>query len=405
MPNRVHTVEPGDSFTSLSIKFFGEDSRAGDIRAQNSVGTLVPGTLVTIPPSEDDQIEGIEPVGISVKIDGVLFRHFTSVSLTRTIDAVDTVEIVGPLADTPEFRAAFRPFSFADLSVSVDGVRLFRGTMVNAPPKVSSEGSSVTIAGYSLPGVLHDCMVSPSSYPLQFRRMNIADMADKLVSPFGITVARVGDMGGPFGRIRIKRDRTIMSFLHKRAHDRGLLIRSNPAGELVLAAPPVVSAPIASLDESKMPVTQVQAEFDPQRYFSRVTGVRATRRGFRGAQHTVVNQRALEEGIHRPFTISIKNTKRGELARATLAAAGRVLANAVSYTVSTVSWKDPQGDAWEPGATVELLAPRAFVEEPYNFQIRAVKYDFSSANGTTADLHLVLPGAFGGEAPDVIPWG
>ena len=401
----VHTVAAGDTFESLSTRYYGEPSQSGRIRSQNPgvAGVLVPGTTVTILGANETTTAGVEPEGLTMKIAGVNFKHWTKTVITRAMDEVSTVAIETPYADTPEFRELIRPLSFADLDVSVDGVRLFRGTMVNVNPRVTPEGSLVNISGYSLPGVLGDCMLPASAYPLQFRKMGIADIADKIASPLGITVVREGNMGGPFRRVKLKRDRLAMSFLTKLAQDRGLLIRSNPSGELVIAEPPPLSAPVASLNEDDTPLMRVDARFSPQRYFSHVTGVRNSGRKRRGTQQTIQNARAIEAGIVRPFTITLRNISKGELPAAAKAAAGRMLAGSVAYIASVPTWEDSSGNIWEPGTTIEITAPRAFIPTAYQFQIRKVRLE-RTIDGTTAQLALVLPGAFGGEPPDVLPW-
>lgn len=403
MPNNVHTVAAGDTFESLATFYFGEPSGANRIKNANpgTFDPLVPGTTLLIPsPSESRARE--EPLGVSLRIDGTVFRHITKLSLTRALDSVDIVSVETPLADTPEFRELITPFAFRRLEVSDSGTRLFRGTLVNVAPKVTSKGSTVRLGGYSIPGVLGDC-TAPTTQRLQFRNMNIFDIADQLADPFLIDVVRDGDIGGPFKRVKLKRDKKIWGFLADLAKQRQLLLRSDVDGSLVIAAPPDVGAPVAKLREDQTPLMSVSASFAPQGYYSHITGVQSTKRRRKGAQHAIKNERAVDDGVLRPLTMSIKDVDKGELPRATTAAVGRMLAGSIAYKVKVATWYDENGDTWAPGATVELTAPSVFVPEPYTFQIRAAVLD-TSPEGSTAELELMLPGAFGGVVPQSLPW-
>jgi prophage tail gpP-like protein len=405
MSNKVHTVAPGDTFETLSTRYYGDPSGAGRIQKANpgSTAGLVPGTPLVIP-AEPGGSFGTESTGLVVRIAGVSFRHIESISITRNIDAPDTVEIIAPQAETAEYRELIRPLTFHDLEIADDGVRLFRGVLVGVTPVLTVDGARTSLTGYSSPGVLFDCTMPASAYPIQYRGLGLEEIARKFAEPFGLRVKVEGDLGGPFRRVKIKRDAKIASKLSSLAQQRQALVRSNPDGDLVLAVAPEVSTPVAQLSESQPPVKSVTPSFNPQSYYSHVTGVRVVRRGNFGGQHTVTNPRAQELGAIRPVTVTIKDTRRGELPKATEAAAGRMLASAATYQVGVVGWRDPAGDHWAPATTIQLQAPSVFVPEPYDFQVRSVTMTRSARDGDNAAIDLMLPGAFGGTPPSVLPW-
>lgn len=406
MSNRTHIVQSGDTLSSLSVQFYGEPSQARKIKSANP-GTgniLVVGSTLVIP-SETGDTFGTEGAGLRFRVDGVTFQFATAVSWTRRIDGMDDIQLTVPQAETEAFRDLITPLSFRDLEVSDDGARIFNGTMVSVVPALTNDGSVVNISGYSRPGVLADCTMPASSYPISFRKLGLEAIATKLVEPFSLKVKIEGDMGGPFRRVKLKRSDKIWGFLSDLAQQRQVLIRSNTAGDLVLSAPTELTAPVVSLSQDLPPITAIEPSFAPQNYFSHVTGVRSTRRGRKGSQYTAQNQRAIEQGIVRPVTKSIKDTSDGELPKATEAAMGRMLAKSVFYTVTVVGWRDAIGALWQPGTTIELHAPSVFVYEPYLFQIQSVTLDRTVTGGDTAKLVLMLPGSFGGTPPAVLPWG
>ncbi len=402
MPNKTHVVQSGDTFELISKRYFGEPSQAGRIRSANPGATgLSTGTTLIIPVDQEDSI-GTEKDGVIVRIGGVSFEHVSKVVITRRIDAVDTVQILAPLAQTEQFRELIQPLSFRTLEIADGGAIVFRGTMTGVVPELSAEGSRVRISGYSVPGILGDCMMPASAFPLEFRKMSLADIAAKLLEPFSVPLTVETDVGAAFRRVKVKRTDRVLPFLVSLAQQRQVLLRSSVKGDLVLAGPPKLSNPVATFKEGEPPMLSIKPEFDSQRYFSHITGVKSTRRGRKGSQHTVLNPLAQEIGVMRPMTISIRDVTSGELPKATQAAAGRMLAGAVTYTVTVPTRRTPNGALWQPGDTVEVTAPSVFIYNPYQFQIRSVKLDHSEKD--LATLLLMLPGAFGGTPPDVLPW-
>lgn len=406
MPNRTHIVQPGDTLDLLSSRYYGEPSQSGRILSANpgTTGTLVPGSTLLIPTDATAQT-ATESEGLSIRINGEPFKYFEAVAITRRIDAVDTFTFRAPQADTPEFRRSFTPLSYADIDISDGRDRLLRGTMVDVVPKLSTDTSSVEVSGYSTPGVLGDCMLPESAWPLELRGLVLKEIANKLCQPFSISVKSETDTGAKFPRVKLKRDNRILQFISTLAKQRQLLVRSNPDGELVLAGPPRVSTPVARLKQDESPVISIEPQFAPAQYYSHVTGVRTTRRGRVGSKHTVQNPLATSEGVIRPLVHTISDTDKGELPKATDAALGRMIANCVTYTTKVVGWRDPAGQLWEPGATIELEAPRVFVYSPYKFQVRSVQFDDGPDQVKTATLLLMLPGAFDGTPPAMLPWG
>ena len=81
-----------------------------------------------------------------------------------------------------------------------------------------------------------------------------------------------------------------------------------------------------------------------------------------------------------------------------------MFAEMASYTLSALpTWRDPQGDLWEPNTTIVVAAPEAMIYTPTEFLIRRVTLS-ATPEERKASLDLVLPGAFSGSAPKALPW-
>ena len=400
----------GDTLETVARKVYGSDLYASRVSAANPGASepFSPGTVLTVPPLSDSpdsrasRAPFSSPNEVAVMIDGQRFRFWTELRLTRSLDAMDTLEFGAPFdADAPGFREAFRPFSYKPLQVTVGGELLFKGTMIGVTPSVTPTQKSISISGYSRPGVLNDCTPPSSAYPLEFNDLGLPEIAATLASPFGIPVQfEETDGGPPFERVAIEPGSTILSFISDLARQRSLVVSSTPQGRLLFQTS-VVGFPVANLKQGASPVLSITPFFSPQQYFSHITGLESVLVGTEGSNYTVKNPHLA--GVLRPFTFSPSDVEGGDTKTAVAAKAGRMYGNMASYSIELSTWRTPAGDLWAPNTTVILHAPDAMIYEPYTFVVRSVRFSKDDSS-ETATLDLVVPGAFNGEVPEALPW-
>jgi prophage tail gpP-like protein/phage tail protein X len=402
-----YSVVTGDTFELIARKLYGDQSGAAAIREANPGVPDPPivGTVLVIPdqPSEaavSPRGPADSPNEVAILIDGRRFRKWSSVTINEAIDQISSVEFTAPFepGDTA-FRDAFRPFSFATVDIEVNGRREFTGTLVGVNPSVSPDQSIVTASCYALPGVLGDCTMPASAFPLEFNNTTLREITAKMLRPFGIRAVFEADPGPRFERVGCDPGRTVLDFLADLARQRNLVIGNDERGSLVFRQSPTLGSPVANLEVS--PLVSVTPAFNPQQYFSHITGLEPVTVGLAGSQFTVKNPRLA--GSVRPMTFTVTDADAGSVSQAVQAKAGRMFANMVSYSVGLSTWRTPAGDLWRPGSTVNVLAPRAMIYRPYEFEIRGVTRR-READSETATLDLIIPGAYAGRVPEVLPW-
>ena len=405
----THNTIANDTFETVAKKAYGDGSKASIIASANpgAIEPLAAGTSLVIPALQNapknltQRAISTNPDEVSILVDGKRFRFWTDVQITRSIDQMDTVEFLAPFNEKDAaFRETFRPFSYKPCEVAVGADLLFTGTLVGVSPRVGKK-KTVQASCYSLPGVLSDCTPPASAFPLEFDGLGLRDIADALISPFGIDVIFDEDQGAVFERAACKAGQRILSFLAGLAKQRNLVISSNEAGAIVFLRSTSGGQPVAILEQGQSPLMKVIPTFSPQEYYSHVTGIEPVLIGFGGSQYTIQNPRLA--GTLRPMTFSVPDAIGADVKAAVAAKAGRMFGNAAAYSVEVSAWRDPQGKLWTPNATLKLLAPNAMVYNAYEFIIRSVQFNRSAA-ATTATLDLVLLGAFSGEIPEVLPW-
>lgn len=403
------TSNAGDTFESLSRRAYGTEKFAQNL-AQANPGVLepvAPGTVVTIPQIPGDptnsptQAPAGDPNEVAVLVDGVRFRFWSELRLTRSMDSMDTLEFTAPFEpDDPAFRETFRPFSFKPLVVTVGGVPLFTGTLVGVVPSVSGDSTTVAVSGYSRPGVLEDC-TQPASAPVEFNAQDLPGIASSICQPFGIAAAFSGPGGAAFERVAVETGEKVMGFLGELARQRGLVISSDPDGRALFQRSVKPGQPVAVLRQGASPVLGVSAFFSPQQYYSHITGLESVVIGTGGSQYTVRNPYLA--GVVRPLTFKSPDTEGGTIKESVEAKAGRMFGNMAAYGLQVSTWRDPAGALWRPNTTLKLEAPGAMIYSSYEFVVRSVRFD-SETDSETAELDLVLPGSFSGEIPESMPW-
>jgi prophage tail gpP-like protein len=339
---------------------------------------------------------------VTILIGGDEFGHWDELELHFAIDSYTTAGFAAPFEHRHKpFRETFRPFSYAPMEVAIGGNTELTGTMIGAVPRLEPDARRVNVLGYAKPGVLEDSDIPPSIMPFQANGLTLRQIAERLTAPFGITVKLETDDGAPFKRVKPKHDSKVQAYLVDLAQQRGVLISNTAAGELLLHKSATTGRPVARLVQGRAPVVSVVPTFNPQAYYSEITGFVPARKKKRGSKYTAQNPRLSH--VLRCASFRLDDSEAGDAPAAVQAKLGRMFAGMVSYVVNVPTWRDPHGNLWKPNTTVELNAPDAMVYGDTELLIRDV-FLRRSAEEKTASLGLVLPGAFSGEAPARMPW-
>ena len=404
----TYKVVTGDTAASISRKQFGTEAKAGLIYQANpglAESTLTPGTEITIPkapsltPKTTDAASSTE---VSITVEGSRFRFWDNITFTLAADAIPTVEFGAPMEPSnADFKRVFRPFSYYDVETFLGGSQLFAGTLVGIKPGSDAESSRVTASCYGRPGVLNDCTMPASAFPLQFDGLTLKAIIEKAIAPFGLSAQFDADTGAVFDSVALEPGAKVWPFLAGLAKKRNLLLTSTAAGALRVWAPTASGQVVAKLADGQGPVVRITPFFSEQDYYSHVTGLEPTIAGLAGSKFTVTNARL--KGVVRPYTFQAEDTETGTVKTAVQSKISRMFASAVSYSVEVDTWQRPDGSVYQPGDLIMLRAPRAMVYDWFTFMVRNIRFN-ADARSRTATLNLVLPEAFTGAVPEAMPW-
>lgn len=405
----TYSIKKGDTFAEIAKKVYGSEDYANLIKSANPGESDIPqiGSTIAIPDNidyESPKVNNTEKQNDnpSITINGKEFKYWESMRITYAMDTISTVEFSAPFeAKDPVFRATFKPFSFQDVILKIGNEVIFTGTMIDPIPNLTENKKMLNVSCYAKCGVLNDCTPPASSYPIEANGQNLKQIANTLLKPFGLKAIFKNDAGAVFERVECGAEEKIYPFLAKLAKERNLVISSDIDGNLLFQKPIETGISKAIFRQGEAPLLSVTPSFNPQDYFSTITGVDSVIIGEAGTQFTVKNSKL--GGVIRPYTFQVKDTLDSDIKTTVEAKVGRMLGNMVAYSIQVATWRDDQGKLFNPNTIVTLLAPDAMVYKEYKMTIRSVELNRDEEK-KTATLNLIIGGAFSGKLPEDLPW-
>jgi len=344
---------------------------------------------------------------VSIIVDGSIYRFWETVDINFSFDDfADTFTISGPFDfENRKFLDLFRPYKYKEIGLYVAGELKLTGTLLSPSPSNTPDSSTISISGYSAPGIIADCNAAPVDWPIAINGLNLEEIANKLTNPFGIKVLFESDPGPKFSKsdkVRMDVDEKIGNFLITLAKQRGLIINSNMSGELVFSKVTSENATL-SIVSGQWPWIGSNCSFDGQNMFSAITAIGTNNKRGYGSRVTVENPAlaSVEPARHKIYHAA--DVLSGGLQTSAKAELGRMIADSLKINLSVVGWHRPDGLIWSDNQKIIFHSPRDLLISEHDYVIRNAKLTKGPDKATT-DLELVLPESYSGEIPKSFPW-
>jgi prophage tail gpP-like protein len=424
--SKAHNVKQGDTLGAIAVRYLGASSKWVSIvnsnpqlssrrKATDGSPLIYPGDTLIIP--EDETKKPVSAQGkktivlndeaeqdISIVIDGKKFTGFTGYDLNLAYDSLDTFSFSAPYdQNNKELLNAIMPFAFKSIDVFYNDNLVFKGTLLTPDPELAASSSEITLQGYPLCGVLNDCMVPPTKYPLQCMGINMKGIADAACEAYNIPVIFDGDIGADFTEVNIEPTDKILDFLVKLSQQRDFLFTNTEKGELLFFKAKK-EKPFVSFEEGKPPLISIKPKYNPQNFYSHVTGYNKTDAEYPTLNYTFENKYLIDKGILRHQSITIDDAETSsDVESAVKSYAGRMFADCVGFELECEKHVNKNNELFQKGMTVRINAPGAMIVKDTEFIARNIKLS-RKASGNTTTINLVLPGSFTGELPEALPW-
>jgi len=283
---------------------------------------------------------------------------------------------------------------------------ILTGNVISQKFKSESARQFVSIGGYSSGGVLEDCSIPPSIYPLQSDGLTLRQIVSKVLQPFNIkfNVDSIvnAEMNSVLPTSTAGEGQSVKSYISQICAQKNIIISHNEKGELAFTRLNENQQPILEFDTTKSdsyPFTSMSLAYDGQGMHSHITLMK---------QADIDGGNAGESTIRNPYVIN--SVFRPKVAKQTSGndndtgkAARQVLAQelkGLKLSIELSTWK-AKGKVIRPGTIISVVNPEVYLYRKSTWVVESV--DLKGDNkATTCTLSCVLPETFTNKIPEYL---
>lgn len=290
-----------------------------------------------------------------------------------------------------EHRVLWQPGHYHQVDVTEGGELLTRGFVLSQVFGKKSIKKLASITGYTLCGVLEDCQIPTSVYPLQSDGKTLLEIATRLVSPFPFKVvvdsAVTGKANTVIDKTTASETESIKQYLTKIAAQLNLVLSHTPEGNLLITEAKTKSQPIFHFEDGTEQVTDINLSFSGQGMHSQITVMKQQdEEGGNAGQNTIKNPYV--PFVFRPAVKTQSSGTDNETSDAARKALSAEL-KGIKVTIELSTWY-LNGNIVKPNQTVTVLSPENYLFKRTKFFIESVKLK-GDEKVRTAVLTCVLP--------------
>ena len=432
--SKYNVKDSNETTQTVSIKKYGSTSKEDMIVAANpAIGSIASGSLflpvgmilnipddsvkkgkvkpkeipvTPQPESVNNEDQPIENEEVSLVIDGVLFKFWQNCSITFPIDSFRTFSLSCPFQHMDEnWKTIFQPFKYQECVLYIGGVKVITSSMIKQTRNSKSNSCTITVEGYSKPGVLNDVSISSSAWPLSFNGLDLKQISEKLCKPLGINVVFESDQGSAFknsDKIEVDPEKKIFDLLIDLATQRNLIISDDENGNLVFKKSTIERATYSLID-GQYPVESCDITFDGQPRYSDITVLNSNRKSGSGSKYIISDNELKRNGINRQMVVKQDDIDTGGIKQAAQSQWGRTLSASVNGSIDIIGWRTPEKKLFYPNTQFIFDSPQCGIYRSTEFLIKNVQYT-KNPGSITANLSIILPESYGDTQPESMPW-
>lgn len=337
-----------------------------------------------------------------LKVGNKKIERFNTVDVVLKYDSVASTFAFSFYFDpsNPDIAALAKPGRYADAVIEHNGEVLITGKILSHAYQDSAVKSLTSVGGYSSPGVLEDCEIPVSLYPLQSDGKNFTQIAQRLINPFGLSLVVDPDVSARANAVyqvaTAEATGTVKAYLASLAAQKNMILSHSPEGKLLCTKAKAKGNSVA-LFEQGQPNTEITLSFDGQNMHSEITVMKqADIDGGNAGQSTVSN----------PFVVAYRPAVRIQTSGTdndTQLAAKNMLAAELKNIKLTIALSGPEswllsGKVIRPNILVDVISVDCYLPRKTQFFVEQVSLR-EDANGQSAVLTCVLPEVHNGETP------
>jgi prophage tail gpP-like protein len=334
---------------------------------------------------------------ITIKINRKEYTFFETYSIDLHFNAISSSFTFTALfePDSKVHRDLFKPLSFPLIEIFESGKLILTGYIVNNKFNKSAKSKSIPISGYSKTGLLEDCKIPQSVYPIQFENLSLVEIANKLCNPYGINVivdsSVTEEANAIFDIEAAKETDTVKAYLASLCNQKNLSLSHNEKGDLLITRVKANSNPVQFYKN----YTNATLDTNGQGMFSEVLVMK---------QSGIDTDNAGEQVIANPFITRFRSStviQSSGTDNDTELVAKNVLSKQlqnISLSLNTDKITFDNGDLIRPNNIITIQDNELYLFRRTKFFIESVTLR-GDKNSDTASLKCVLPEVYTKETP------
>lgn len=311
--------------------------------------------------------------------------------------------------DNPEHKKLIKPGAFYECQILYNNTLLITGYIVSHAFKSDAQSNTVTLSGYSKPGILENSQIDLSSYPLQNNGLTLLQITERLINPLGLSYevdSRVLSAANEkLTKSVATPTQSIKSYLNRLALEKDIILSCTPEGKLFFTQSNTDQEPIIEIDTTSekgaKPAISLMAKVNFQDVHSSITALRqASLTQSTTGQSTINNP--LLTAITKPKVVkqtSGTTSDARKLAQRTLAAELRN----INFTFS-LDRVEASGGVITQNKIITVKDPNIYLYNKTKLFIESVNLEFNHENEGTAEITATLPEAYGSTTSIVNPF-
>lgn len=298
-------------------------------------------------------------------------------------------------------REMFQVGHYHIANVFHNGELLISGFLLNHKFKSSSKKELSNLSGYSKAGVLGDCQIPTSLYPLQSDGLTLIQIAAKLCAPFKIKIVvdeRVrAKVNSVYEKSTASEGQTVADYLSSLASQKDVILSHEPDGSLVFTQARVDSLPFYHFDNSDPAIT-MELDFNGQAMHSHITlQKQASTDGGNAGEATVRNP--FVPFVFRPSVKTQNSGGDNDTGDAVNNALKDELKN-IRLTIELPTWT-LNDIIIKPNRIITVINPELYLYKVTKWFIEEVTFS-GNEKEQTCKISCVLPEVYSGKTPDYI---
>ncbi len=288
---------------------------------------------------------------------------------------------------------------FHEAILEHEGETLITGYLLSQAFNVGSKAELAQFAGYSKSGVLEDCDIPHTIYPLQSDGLTLRQIAQKILTAFKLKMTVDASVAAEMDKVipvtTSKDSQNAKSYLTEICTQRKIIMTHDEKGNVVFIRAKADVIPEFHVEDGQIGTT-ISMLFSGQGLHSDITVMKESGiDGGNAGEYTLENPYV--PIVTRPRVITQSSGEDTSVQETAMNALAAELKDAIVLKIETDRWK-VKNKIIRPGIVISVYSPKNYIYKKTNFFVESVDYKGDSKMMTTT-MTCVIPEVYNGKMP------